>query len=64
MFTLFNLQGTFGCFDRYKNRLHRSFELSAELIHINTLETVCQELFSNSFLQFFVFCAALEAAYT
>jgi len=64
MFTLFNLQGTSGLFSRLENRLHRSFELSAELIYPNTQKTICQELFSNSFSQFSVPGASLEAAST
>jgi len=62
MFTLFNLQGTFRCFDRFSFLLHRSFELGAELFYLSTFKPFCQELFSNSFRSFSVLTASLEAA--
>jgi len=53
MFTLFNLQGTHRIFPDLWFLLHRSYELSAEHFNDITLKTICQELFSNSFLSFF-----------
>ena len=49
MFALFNLQGTFGFFDRFSLLLHRPLGLSAELTYPTTVSTFCQEVFSTSF---------------
>ena len=49
MFTLFNLQGTLGAFDRFCSPLHRRLRLSSELVYYTAFVITCQELFSKFF---------------